>query len=375
MSEFRKKRVLIATIPGDVHAGAVAHALREKGHEAVLWCGSDFPSRQEISIDPLAAENATVTISDEGGHIVGDAKYDAVWHRRPSPPIAPEGLHPGDKILVEQEAEAMMESLWHFLGSNAFWVNPRYASERANSKALQLREASRAGFSVPRTLMSNDPERVRNLFQACDGRLVYKLQRPASWRLPDGGLAGAYTAPLEAHHLRDDNIRNCPAIFQERIEKAYELRVTCMGATCVAIKLDSQASRRGRVDWRTAGVDGDLKQEPYTLPQDIERACRELLARLGLVFACIDLCVTPEGEYVFLEANEAGQFLWVEQRVPDLPILDIFCDFLVSADPAFVYDFQKSNNVMPLADFKEEDWLQRQRDAHGEPFCEPAVPD
>jgi hypothetical protein len=32
---------------------------------------------------------------------------------------------------------------------------------------------------------------------------------------------------------------------------------------------------------------------------------------LGLAFGCIDLIVTPEGEHIFLEVNEMGQFLWV----------------------------------------------------------------
>jgi glutathione synthase/RimK-type ligase-like ATP-grasp enzyme len=33
---------------------------------------------------------------------------------------------------------------------------------------------------------------------------------------------------------------------------------------------------------------------------------------MGLVYGAIDLRLTPDGEYVFLEINPAGQFLYIE---------------------------------------------------------------
>ena len=54
-----------------------------------------------------------------------------------------------------------------------------------------------------------------------------------------------------------------------------------------------------------------------------------LMRELGLVFGCIDLIVTPEGEHVFLEINEMGQFLWVEQGAPACPMLRAFATLLV----------------------------------------------
>ena len=39
----------------------------------------------------------------------------------------------------------------------------------------------------------------------------------------------------------------------------------------------------------------------------------ELMNRLGLVYGAIDLRLTPDGRYVFLEINPAGQFLYIEK--------------------------------------------------------------
>jgi hypothetical protein len=38
--------------------------------------------------------------------------------------------------------------------------------------------------------------------------------------------------------------------------------------------------------------------------------------------------VTPDGEVVFLEVNEAGQFVFNESVDPSIPMLDAFCRYL-----------------------------------------------
>ena len=54
---------------------------------------------------------------------------------------------------------------------------------------------------------------------------------------------------------------------------------------------------------------------PYVaehLPDAVTSALRAMMARLGLVYGAVDLRRRPDGEYVFLEINPAGQFLYIE---------------------------------------------------------------
>jgi hypothetical protein len=95
-----------------------------------------------------------------------------------------------------------------------------------------------------------------------------------------------------------------------------------------AAKLLSQETTIGRLDWRRSYR--ELRFERIEVPAHVEEQCRALLAELGLVFGCFDFVVTPEEEYVFLEVNEMGQFLFVE-RSCDIPILDAFASFLLQA--------------------------------------------
>jgi hypothetical protein len=110
--------------------------------------------------------------------------------------------------------------------------------------------------------------------------------------------------------------------------------VTVLGREVVTARILSQETKEGRLDWRRAYR--ELRMEEGALPAVERERCFALMERLGIVFGCFDFIVTPEGEHVFLEVNEMGQFLFVEEYT-GLPLLDAFCDFLIAADPGFTY--------------------------------------
>lgn len=327
-------RVLIPTYPKDVHALEVALALEDRGHEAVVWHGSDFPAVQSASIDLRGTEAAweIAGLGLEGGR----PPFEVVWFRRPTPPVVPSTLHPSDLPVARRECQDFLVGLYHLVdwaAPDAFWVNSLASRPRSERKALQLAEAARAGLATPPTLMSNDPERIRRFLGEFQGRAIYKPFFPVQWESGDD-VAVLLTSEVTAEDLpEDETLRLSPGIFQARVDKAHELRVTVMGAHLACARLLSQESDSTRIDWR-AGAAG-LRVEPDRLPEAVERACLRLMKSLGLVFGALDLIVTPEGEHVFLEVNPSGQFLWVEEANSEIPLLAPFVDFLLSRDPDF----------------------------------------
>jgi hypothetical protein len=152
----------------------------------------------------------------------------------------------------------------------------------------------------------------------------------------DDRVASIYTSRISAGELPgDDVLKLCPGIFQAYIPKAYEIRVTCMGGDAIAARLGSQETEQGRVDWRLAPL-GEMSISPIELPFAVKYRCQEMLKRLGLVFGCFDFIVTPNEEHVFLEVNQMGQFLWIEEVSPEIPLLQVFTEFLLSRDPNFI---------------------------------------
>ena len=122
----------------------------------------------------------------------------------------------------------------------------------------------------------------------------------------------------------------CPVICQEYVRKQFELRITIVGKEIFPCAIYSQeADAAHRVDWR--GDPYAIRHEAFALPSDIEEKCLALMDALGLQFGCIDMIVTPDNEYVFLEINPWGQWLWVQQ-LTSMPITEALVDLLISRE-------------------------------------------
>jgi len=322
--------VLISTVPSDIHAAAVRRALARKGHDAIVWYGADLPTRLAATVRLGGDRDPAVHLDDVAIDPIG-----AVWLRRPAAPVLPDDMHPGDRPVAARELDAFVRAIHGVVAPDAFWVNSLDGMRRASNKVLQLREASACGLAIPDTLVSNDPRRIRGFLRGYGGAVIYKPLRPSMWSGPDG-IACAFTTLITEDVLPDDDVlRLTPGIFQPLITKRHELRVTYIGDHVATARVLSQDDAALRVDWRASG--GRPPLEPDHLPAPVDRACRALLRRLGIVFGCIDLIVTPDGDHVFLEVNEMGQWLWVEEALPELRLLDRFTELLIQARPDFTW--------------------------------------
>ncbi len=323
--------VLILTNPGDPHAFAVQEALRQKGAAPLVWHTPDFPTLQKGS---LWLEPTRQDWELSGPDLLlSRNSLRTVWVRRPGSPILPKDLHDDDRAFASRECAHFLRCFQRSIGSNAFWVNPPESLGRASLKTEQLRAAVSVGLKIPRTLCSNDPERIREFLHSSPTGVIYKPFFPATWESASGTSVFFTSVLQEEELLEEESVRACPGIFQEKVDKAWEIRLTVMGQHLFAVKLKSQEVERARIDWR-AGL-GMVPMEPVDLPEPLAAACRRLMKNLGIVFGCFDLIVTPEGEYIFLEVNEMGAFLWLEQEIPELRLLDAFCEFLLQGSEDF----------------------------------------
>ena len=82
------------------------------------------------------------------------------------------------------------------------------------------------------------------------------------------------------------------------------------------------------IDWR---VDLTASWKEHVLPNKMERRLILLLRNLGLHYGCIDLRQRPDGTYVFLEVNPAGQFLFIEIDTGQ-PLTQSFAELLLNPD-------------------------------------------
>jgi glutathione synthase/RimK-type ligase-like ATP-grasp enzyme len=317
--------LLILSHAGDVHAHAVTSAMECRGIRTEIFCFDQFPVCSTITHD---LESVGPILRGPTADARLDS-FDTVWNRRGWDPVFDLELDSRDKLIVGPICRRFADEMRLSPPPNQLWVNPRSAQLAMRSKALQLRLARELGFRIPRTLISNDTAAIRD-FLSGPGEFVVKSLAPMYWD-EDGTVVSLPTIRIGLGEIADDlSVRSCPMIYQERIEKCYELRVIVCGNRLLVVKLHSQEGDRYRDDWRH-GIVTEMRVEAILPPVGLEAKILEFCRRADLLHASFDIAVERDGSLVFFEVNEQGQTLWIEEINPDIRILEMLVTFL--ADP------------------------------------------
>lgn len=331
--------IAIVAPQDDYHARAVRERLTYLGEKVVQLDAATLLSKP-FSVRVETPRPRTVAIDTPAGDLLADVR--SIWYRRIGMPKIDMTLEPDARWFAHTESVAALMSATQILDERSFAVNPFTAglvTERGAGKLHQLVVAQRRDFAVPRTLATNDPDEAREFIRSCEHGAVYKpflapvvkesgekrrRQTLFTNRLDDAALA------------KLDGVRAAPCLFQEAIEKDYELRVTVIGRKVFATEIRSQETKKGTVDFRRAYDELSYRAVPF-LPISVCHALLEIMEDLGLVFGCVDMIVTPAGDYVFLEVNQQGQWLWLEEKTGQ-PLLANFCAMLAAGDEDYECD-------------------------------------
>jgi glutathione synthase/RimK-type ligase-like ATP-grasp enzyme len=229
----------------------------------------------------------------------------------------------GVATFCREEARAAI--IGAVLGRPSKWMSHPQAIWTAEFKPHQLQLASSLRLTIPRTVITNDPERVRSAFREF-GEMIIKPTRSGHF-VKDGADYSIYTSRILEEHLDDlENARWSPSIYQAHVPKKFDIRVTVVGDRCFSAAIDSPSDPEARVDWRRT-TNPQLPHYPHNLPRRLELQLLKLMRTLGLTFGAIDLVETPSGDYVFLEVNPSGQWLWIDDLL-NLGISDAVAEWL-----------------------------------------------
>ncbi|MEO4004443.1 grasp-with-spasm system ATP-grasp peptide maturase [Flavobacterium sp. CAU 1735] len=99
-----------------------------------------------------------------------------------------------------------------------------------------------------------------------------------------------------------------PSLFQEHICKLFELRIFYLMGTFYSSAIFSQNDPKTSVDFRNYNKEKPNRTPPFKLPRSVEIKLVKLMKALKLNSGSIDMLVSVNSEYVFLEVNPIGQF-------------------------------------------------------------------
>ncbi len=303
------KTVLIIGQVSDPHIGAVRTALIQLGAKVFIF--DRLRSQQGCQLSYHLGTTCVFGVLDIDGQLCDLSEVDAVWWRvKPTTYLNFPESNPATTSFIHREWDSALNSLEAFTRQSR-WINPRLSDLQARNKPTQLFIARKLGFTIPLTIISNDNVAIERFLESGEGGHIYK---PLTWYFdpPDKII---FTSQVDANQIRSDPdaIHIAPGIFQVRIPKAYEVRATLIGKEIFTVRIDSQSHQETSLDWRRSH--DVLSYEKISLPDDVEKRLFGMNNQLGLMYAAYDLVVTPSGEYVFLEVNQAGQWLWLEDAI------------------------------------------------------------
>ncbi|USJ00058.1 hypothetical protein MUG10_19115 [Xanthomonas prunicola] len=328
----KEKPVLILSEVLDYHGIAVKWGLEGLNVPVVWWERSMFPYKQEVT-SGFGDSNKI-----EADSLDLNRAYKSIWNRRGGRPIIDPKLHSTDKIAAKNESDFLLEGLCSVLEANypeTLVINSFSMARRANSKIFQINVAQRAGFKIPETLISNSPAAIKDFSLSHPRGMIAKMHFPFAWRDVNGVLLITGTSLIiDINKFKDSELRSCPMIYQEKLEIDWELRVIVFGNTAFAIaQRIVEDFKEGFCDIRYAKTE----KRVYVVPSGLLELCKKYMMLSSLSYAAFDVALMNDGSFVFIEANESGQFLYLEREFCEIPLLDAFCQFLFSGDASFVY--------------------------------------
>jgi glutathione synthase/RimK-type ligase-like ATP-grasp enzyme len=192
------------------------------------------------------------------------------------------------------------------------WISSPQATLQASDRAKQLSVAKEAGFDIPDTLITNDPDSARDFYHSHDGEVVIKALRHHSV-VVQSKMYSMFTHRILMKDLsRLDDLVYAPCILQEQLPEKSELRVTVVGDDVFTAELDSRSTVRKYDDIHRAVSDFPISV--FDLPDAIRTHCVDLIKSLGLRYGAIDFIKDDNERLVFLEVNPTGDWYWIERK-------------------------------------------------------------
>lgn len=288
----------------------VMRAVERRGKKMLLFKQDQCLKGEYLTYRVVGGISSYVVVIDKIEYDVN--KFSTIWYMHP---MLPKELLNHKQVefrpFISAQFLEMRKALWYLLRHKK-WLNDPCKASEAENKIFQLSVATQVGFEIPDTVITSDPENVRIFYDKHGGDIIVKTLAVSP--IPDRVL---YTNKVSPNQMATINsLRMSPSIFQENVAKEYELRITVVGDNIFPVKIHSQADERTSLDWRVRPKlnDFEVKMEQTTLPSHVESKIMVFMKEIGLSYGCIDMIVTRDGKYVFLEINPSGQWYFVQLR-------------------------------------------------------------
>lgn len=301
------KKVLILAHLDDSHASSVRNYLNQREVDNFTVVTENLLRDYKIN---FSSEGLIYTISNGKKTIELNPSWN-IWNRRIMIPDRNKGMPKDLQDLVIDECEKTWDGL--LMAHNGKVVNRPQNHFHANSKLDQIKFALEMGMYVPDTIVTNNPSDLINFYEKHRGNICFKLQKGAAVRTSEGNKI-VYTNKVTWEQMKSASlVSGHPSLFQEYIDKDFEVRIIATDKTTTGIAIHSQDSEVSKIDYRRYDLE-NVRYNHVELPDNVRDFCNNMLTHYGLHFGAFDFIYSKDRKYFFLELNPNGQWLWLEEQ-------------------------------------------------------------
>ncbi|MGM9512564.1 grasp-with-spasm system ATP-grasp peptide maturase [Larkinella sp. GY13] len=220
--------------------------------------------------------------------------------------------------ILKQTIDSYLEKEFHLLVDyivfkleqkkrlgNYFESNP--------NKLLHLQIARDIGLQIPKTYITQTSYRLIDIFKK-NGKIINKSIKDSFTLNYNGIYYYNHTEQVEEEIVNDMPPKFFPSLVQEELLKEYELRIVFVNDILYTMAIFSQSDDQTKVDWRNYNYQKPSRLVPYKLPEGVTFLVKKFIQTSGLNTGAIDMVVTKDKRYVFLECNPNGQISMVSEQ-------------------------------------------------------------
>lgn len=315
--------ILLVTSKQDLAADLLILELKRQGARFLRFNGEDFPIDILMSWTPLS--NKEIVVNGKNFSLNG---IKSAWFRRVETPCLPVDItSQGSRDYLLSNINRFFSGFWET--SEWLWINKPSKIQAGENKLYQLSIARQLKLPIPKTVITNNPQTVREFIKSNHSVIAKSIAPPVVEM--NNERWGLFTHCVNHEDVTDDlAIKISPCIFQERINRKSDLRVTVIGKKVFAAEIIVDNLAKDNPDWRS--VDPQyLKYRPYNLPLNLKTYCIKFLEILGLSFGAFDFILSDNDDIVFIEVNPSGQWGWIEHET-GLPITEALAELLINPE-------------------------------------------
>lgn len=208
--------------------------------------------------------------------------------------------HPYDINNFLNREHGHLKEYIYFLLSKKKSLN-LYTRSEVN-KLIVVDLASEYGIEVPKSFILDSFDNLLKIKR----KLITKTISGNPTVFYENSLGVLYTTEVSLHESTTDSFS--PSLFQEFIEKKYELRIFYLDGNFYSMAIFSQEDDQTKIDFRKYNMIKPNRNVPFLLPKNIKEKLKKLMKRINLNCGSIDMIYSKQNQFVFLEVNPIGQF-------------------------------------------------------------------